>query len=943
MARPRNNFVSMVNDDGEVSLDELLMQIEQLQPVNQQAETTYQAEPVFVPSQESVYQPVIQQQVQQTYDAPQNIQQVIDQIATQLSPSLINQIVSQQQNELPNQQVTQEVTQEATQEETQVQDLQPAKPTQPAKPSDSVVNSLTRQILGSSDNSKWQGGVDAETAARDMANIMAGIGITDISQFGKITQTGLQEDVRSDGRGGYVDQRGNPVDPNIVQTGSYETEGGRIDYATAPVGTQVTYGNKETNQAVPNTYSERQTGNAFGGTFEGKGNTGYRVDFDASGKPVFYTTGASSRDDIGVFAPIIAAALTPILGPAAASLLGPTASTLATNALTGALVGGGTSAITGDSILQGALLGGAGGALTDIISPYLPSAPTAEVPIDFVGGTTEQINDALQSQLVNDLKAAGVTNVSEFVTNTGGNASSFVPSDITPVVQAPIETIQVASPLAPASTIDEVVNAIVNQQTLPEVQVTAEQPVAPTVQPTIEPTVMPTVEQIIQAITEPVAPTIEQAVQQAVEPIQNVEVTAPIQTTTPTINEVINAITQTAVTEPTVVEQTPQTIAPTETVQITEPVQAVAPTTNEIVSAIIQSGITEPSIIQEIINAVTTPEVQITESVQPTAPTINEIINAIVQPAIAEPTINQPVENVAAPTEEVTITQPAQTEAERLNEILDVISQIQVDQLPVEQVTTPVEIVEPKAKEQIIPDVINVINPEVATDVVVPQTPTLEVTTPRVETPTTVDQVIAAIVPELIVTSQTPQEPEQPIPTIIAPPIQETVPQITTIAERPSTITNEAEPTPVIVAPPITGTTPPKTYTTAEIIDMIRLGVLGASVLGATTQETGPTGFPIVPVPAEWRSPVYAKDLPSVAPTQLPPIDFGNRNLLIGTQWEKFLDPNYGKVPAPIQFNQPSDMSYDRLMSILGTSRDVLPSQTLSINDVISGIQNQYG
>ena len=80
-----------------------------------------------------------------------------------------------------------------------------------------------------------------------------------------------------------------------------------------------------------------------------------------------------------------------------------------------------------------------------------------------------------------------------------------------------------------------------------------------------------------------------------------------------------------------------------------------------------------------------------------------------------------------------------------------------------------------------------------------------------------------------------------------------------------------------------------------------------------------------------------------VAPTQLPPIDFGNRNLLIGTQWEKFLDPNYGKVPAPVQFNQPSNMSYDRLMNIIGTGRDTLPSQALTINDVISGIQNQYG
>jgi len=524
----------------------------------------------------------------------------------------------------------------------------------PTQSKTDVIDALTKQILGQNTTANWQGGVDAQTAAKDMAKIMAGIGITDINQFGKVTQTGLQEDVRPDGRGGFVNLKGVKVDPALVTP--LEMDGNIVGYS-ASTGTQETYGNKLTGQVVPNTYSERQTGNAFGGTFEGKGNTGYRVEFDASGKPFFYTTGSTSRDDIGVFAPIIAAALTPIIGPAAASLLGPTASTLATNALTGAMVGGSTAAITGDSIAKGALLGGAGGALSDVVKPYLPSLPTPEVPIDFVGGTTEQINDALKNQLVNDLKAAGVTNVSEFITNIGGNASSFVPSGVSPVVQTPIDTVKVTAPVATK----------------------------------------------------------------------------------------------------------------------------------------------------------------------------------------------------------------------------------------------------------------------------------------------TVEQVIASIMPEVVVKSQAPKEQSQQIPTIVAPSATETIPQITTIGQKPSTITNQTEPAPVIVAPPITGTTPPKTYTTAEIIDMIRLGVFGASVLGAANQETGPTGFPIVPVPEDWKSPTYAKDLPSVAPTQLPPIDFGNRNLLIGTQWEKFLDPNYGKVPAPVQFNQPSDMSYDRLMSILGTSRDVLPSQVLSINDVISGIQNQYG
>jgi len=107
---------------------------------------------------------------------------------------------------------------------------------------------LTQQILGQGTTEKWtgEGKGSPQANAADMANILAGIGITDITQFGQL-----------------------------------------------PDGS---FGNKLTGQPVPTTYGERQTGNAFGGTFTGSGNTGYRVEFDASGKPLFYTTGASSSD-----------------------------------------------------------------------------------------------------------------------------------------------------------------------------------------------------------------------------------------------------------------------------------------------------------------------------------------------------------------------------------------------------------------------------------------------------------------------------------------------------------------------------------------------------------------------------------------------------------------------------------------------------------------------
>ena len=119
--------------------------------------------------------------------------------------------------------------------------------TQLEKTNPAVAN-IKGQILAQGTTDKWtgEGKGSAEANATDMANILAGIGITDISQFGQL-----------------------------------------------PDGS---FGNKLTGQAVPNTYSERQTGNAFGGTFAGKGNTGYRVNFDAQGNPLFYTTSASSSD-----------------------------------------------------------------------------------------------------------------------------------------------------------------------------------------------------------------------------------------------------------------------------------------------------------------------------------------------------------------------------------------------------------------------------------------------------------------------------------------------------------------------------------------------------------------------------------------------------------------------------------------------------------------------
>lgn len=181
-------------------------------------------------------------------------------------------------------------------------------------------------------------------------------------------------------------------------------------------------------------------------------------------------------------------------------------------------------------------------------------------------------------------------------------------------------------------------------------------------------------------------------------------------------------------------------------------------------------------------------------------------------------------------------------------------------------------------------------------------------------------------------------------PTAVTQPI----PQQTIIAERPSSITDAVtaatipliQPTTPLEVPKVTAE---KEMSNAEKIRLAQLGLSAAGLLtaGSALSNTGtPTGFDIVPIPETFLKP----PAPTVAPfTPLPPINFGDRNLLRGTQWEKFLDPNYGKVPEPVQYSQPSNMSYNDLMSILGSRQGMPPASSLSINDIISGIQNQYG
>ncbi len=220
--------------------------------------------------------------------------------------------------------------------------------------------------------------------------------------------------------------------------------------------------------------------------------------------------------------------------------------------------------------------------------------------------------------------------------------------------------------------------------------------------------------------------------------------------------------------------------------------------------------------------------------------------------------------------------------------------------------------------------------------------------------PTSSVNVADALTPTLTVTGARPVTQQNVIDTIAA--TGATIPEVKVVSQRPvnsatvedvlSTITAPAISIPATTA--TTATTPAKTTTTASTketdpLKVAQLALSAAGLLGAgaaLSNTNTPTGFEVVPIPEGWKTPPPT----GVAPfTQLPPIDFGNRNLLIGTQWEKFLDPNYGKVPAPVQYSQPSNLSYSDLMGILGSKQGMPSASSLSINDIISGIQNQYG
>ena len=362
--------------------------------------------------------------------------------------------------------------------------------------------------------------------------------------------------------------------------------------------------------------------------------------------------------------------------------------------------------------------------------------------------------------------------------------------------------------------------------------------------------------------------------------------------------------------------------------------------TNQIAEILTASGVNDV-MVNSAIKAISPTVAPVTPSASDavviTAPSaapsnINEVINTIIsqQPIVTpEPTPSNAV-ITNAPTETVQITAPPTAPTPTISEVINAIVAQQPTPAPVIPPSEVVEITAPKAqpeKPQTVAEVISAIAaPPVAPEVVVTgQAPVAKEPVPSIPILSPVAPVVP-VAPEVVVTGQAPIKEPEVSPTF---PITMSPTAPTVVPQEPIKVEKEKE----------------KTWSASELAELARLGLLATTIFGAASSDGGSTQYDIVPVPADWKSPVYQKDLPANtgAMTQLPAIDFGDRNLLIGTQWEKFLDPNYGQVPAPIQFSQPSNLSYQDLMGILGSKAGMPASSSLSINDVISGIQNQYG
>lgn len=258
-------------------------------------------------------------------------------------------------------------------------------------PKTGAVGNIAQQILAQGNTGQWsgEGYGSPEKTAYDMAVMLAGQGITDINQLGKITKT--------------------------IPAHQQDTGDGVVNVPEQQVSV---FGNKQTGQEISPYYDKAgQVGaDIWGGTFQGKGSTAYGVNFDASGKPTLYSKYGGSSSDAQQYAPLLGIAAGALGLPAMlGGALAPTASAAIQAGLGGAVLGGGTSALTGGNILKGALTGGAlgygGSALGDMLGS---SATGPGYYNEITGQFVPDANGGLQGPLTNATSGTNLSSMANY-------------------------------------------------------------------------------------------------------------------------------------------------------------------------------------------------------------------------------------------------------------------------------------------------------------------------------------------------------------------------------------------------------------------------------------------------------------------------------------------------------------------------------------------------
>jgi hypothetical protein len=265
----------------------------------------------------------------------------------------------------------------------------------------SDVNKVKEQILAQGTTSKWsgEGFGSAEANAEAMAKNLVASGVNDINQVALIDKK-VDAVVIPDGEGGFVDAQGNRVDASLVKENTdYGGETGNLTTTyTAPIGTEKVIGNKITGEQLISDY-DRSTGSAWSGTFAGEGNTAFRTSFDASGKPIFYTTGASSNDlvtmigDDPILGKVVTAVAATFGGPVAVAALqaamGKSIEDIAKGALLTYVGGQVAGNIAGSTDLVSSIGADATNVLARGAGQFVSSGGKADIVQSLVGGAVD--------------------------------------------------------------------------------------------------------------------------------------------------------------------------------------------------------------------------------------------------------------------------------------------------------------------------------------------------------------------------------------------------------------------------------------------------------------------------------------------------------------------------------------------------------------------------